>query len=93
MIGPVAAALDVSEEPGDRLRHLLPLDSVTNRTLLVVDNMEHVAAGAGEIAELLDACPGLQCWRPVGSHWGSRVNGSTPSGNWRRRTWQPYRHR
>ncbi len=55
----IARATGVREEPG------LPLlDSVVDalgerRTLLLIDNVEHVAAGAGVVSELLGRCPRL----------------------------------
>ena len=56
----IARALGVSETAGESL-----LDTVTDhlarrRRLLVIDNMEHVAAAAPRLASLLAACPHLR---------------------------------
>lgn len=59
VIGSIAHALGISEIGGqpiaDRLRHALR----ERRLLLVLDNFEHVADAAGDVAGLLSSCPFL----------------------------------
>jgi predicted ATPase/DNA-binding CsgD family transcriptional regulator len=56
----VAAALDVTEQPPQPLDRALTERLRTGRTLLVLDNCEHLAEEVGEVAgRLLADCPGL----------------------------------
>ncbi len=56
----IAAACGVREEPGRPLLETLSDELAAKHLLLVVDNMEHVAAAAPIVGELLTACPGLK---------------------------------
>jgi predicted ATPase len=60
LVGPaIAHALGVRERGDVALSELLKDALFTERTLLVLDNFEHVLAAAGLLAELLAACPQL----------------------------------
>jgi predicted ATPase/DNA-binding SARP family transcriptional activator len=56
----IAAACGIREEPGRPLLDTLIDHLASRRLLLVVDNMEHVAAAAPIVGELLAACPHLK---------------------------------
>ena len=56
----VASALQVQEEPGRELTQALVARLRSSRLLLVLDNCEHVVAGAAALAEsLVRACPNV----------------------------------
>jgi len=55
----VARALGLGEEPGRPVLDTLADYLRERRALLLLDNMEHVAAAALEVLDLLAACPGL----------------------------------
>jgi predicted ATPase len=55
----VAATLGAREVAGQRLLDTLTSVLAAKRLLLVLDNAEHVLGAAGELAELLAACPRL----------------------------------
>jgi len=57
----VAAALGASERPGDPLEDAVAARLGDSRSLLVLDNCEHVIDAAADLAErLLSACPGVR---------------------------------
>jgi predicted ATPase len=56
----VARALGVGEVGGRPVGELLREHLRARRLLLVLDNCEHVTAASGDVAALLEACPGLK---------------------------------
>ena len=57
----VARALGVKEQPGQPLTDTLAETLRTKRTLLVLDNCEHLLVGAARLVDaLLDSCPHLR---------------------------------
>jgi predicted ATPase/class 3 adenylate cyclase/DNA-binding CsgD family transcriptional regulator len=57
----VAAALGVREEPGQAVEQTLVAVLGTKRTLLILDNCEHVLVACAALADLLlKSCPGLR---------------------------------
>ncbi|HYC32038.1 MAG TPA: protein kinase, partial [Gemmatimonadales bacterium] len=57
---PVAEALGVAETPGGSLEDALARHLSDKRLLLVLDNFEHLLAGAPVVSTLLAAAPGLK---------------------------------
>ena len=55
----IAAALDVRGTPNEALSRVLQRTLQAKQLLLVLDNVEHVAVAAADIAALLVGCPGL----------------------------------
>ena len=69
----VARALGLGEEPGRPVLDTLADYLRERRALLLLDNMEHLAAAAPEVLDLLAACPGLTAL--VTSRAALRVDG------------------
>ena len=55
----IAQALDIRQAPDRRLAETLVVVLKDRHLLLVLDNFEHVAPAAGDVADLLEACPRL----------------------------------
>ena len=76
VVGAIASALGVQEQTGRSLEHAL-LAYLRNKNLaLVLDNCEHVAAGAAAAAAaLLAGCPRSACSPPAanGSKWAANA--------------------
>ena len=66
----IAEALGISEGAGQSL----PAYLAPRWLLLVVDNVEQVAAAAPQLAELLAAAPACGCCSPAGSRCASRLS-------------------
>jgi predicted ATPase/class 3 adenylate cyclase len=59
VLATIAQALSVSEQPGRSALEALAAQLGGRRLLLLVDNLEHLPAAAGELERLGAACPGL----------------------------------
>jgi predicted ATPase/DNA-binding XRE family transcriptional regulator len=55
----IARSLGLREEQGQRAADALHVYLLEKRTLLVLDNFEHLLEAAAEVAHLIEACPGL----------------------------------
>ena len=59
VISTIARSLDLREAEGQTPRDALHTHLRDKRLLLVLDNFEHVLAASPEVADLVEACPGL----------------------------------
>ena len=60
VLSTIAAALPIAEQPGLPLIDLISGQIAERQLLIVLDNLEHIAGAASDIARLLAACPELK---------------------------------
>jgi predicted ATPase len=60
VIPAIAQELGAQESPGKSLMQTLNGHLRSKRTLLVLDNFEHLLTAAPQVAELLSSCPGVK---------------------------------